>query len=149
MARNTQLYSQSKNSVVVYSEAGGWNRTMKDFFEGDDVIAWEPNAERVAVTEGLDGAALSVSSGRAGKITIKLKPTSPCAGLLNKLANLNSSDPQLVDVSIVTGVEEVVKLVNCLVHAEGSSSGGATMQASTFVFTGTKLTLDEDEGAAT
>ena len=147
MSRNIQYYSQSKNSVVVYSEAGGWNRTMKDFFEGDDAIAWEPNAERVSVTEGLDGAALSVASGRAGKITIKLKPTSPCCGLLNKLANLNSSDPQLVDVSIVTGVEGIIKLTTCLVHAQGSSSGGTTMQASVFVFTGTKLVLDEDEGA--
>lgn len=148
MGRNTQYYSQAKNSVVLYSETGGWNRTLSDYFEGDDAIAWEPNAERVAVTEGLDGAALSISSGKAGKVTVKLKPTSPCCGLLNKLANLNRTAPELVDVSIVTGVEEIVKLSNCVVHAQGASSGGATMQARSYTFTGTELELDEDEGDA-
>lgn len=147
MGRNIQYYSQSKNSVVVTPVGGGWSRSLKDFFEGDDAIAWEPNAERITVTEGFDKSAISMSSGSAGKVTVKLKPTSPDVGLLNKLYNLNRTNPQLLNVSIVTGVEEIVKLNNCAVNVTGTSSGGATMVARTFEFIGEEMNLDESEGS--
>lgn len=147
MARNTQYYSQVKNSVIIAAADQSWSRNLKDYFEGDDVIAWEPNAERVALTEGLDKSGISISSGSGGKVSVKLKPTSADVGALNKIYNLNRSEPQLLDVSIVTGVEEIVKLNNAAVNAVGSSSGGATMQARTFEFVGGELILDESEGS--
>ena len=144
--RNTTFYSQAKNSVVVSAADGTWSRVIKDYYEGDDAISWEPNAERVAVTEGLDKSALSLSSGRAGKITIKLKPTSPDCGALTRLYNMRLTTPQLVNVSIVTGVDEQHSLGNAFVNVSGGSTGGTTMQARDFVFTGEDLRLDESEG---
>lgn len=141
-----QFYSQKKNSVVISAVDGSWQRTIKDYAEGDDVIAWEPNADRVSVMEGLDRAALSIGSGTAGKVTIKLKPTSPDCGALNKLYNQHRSNPQLVNISIVDGVEEVIKLNRAAVNIAGSSSGGTTMQPREFAFLGEEFIADENEG---
>lgn len=142
-----QIYNQKNNSVVISAIDGAWSRTIVDYGEGDDVIAWEPQAERVTVMEGLDRAALSVSSGTAGKVTIKLKPTSPDCGFLNKLYNQNRTNPQLVNISIVDGVKENIRLNRAVVNIEGSSSGGTTMQIRSFIFIGEEFLVDEDEGS--
>jgi hypothetical protein len=146
MARNTKFYSQAKCSVLVAASDGSWSRTLKDFAEGDDVIAWKPLTDRVTVTEGLDKSGISISSGRAGTVEIKLRPTSPDVGALNKVYNAHRTSPQLVTVSIVSGVEEQVKLVDAAVDTGGGGTGGANMGSVTFTFKGKELTQDESEG---
>ena len=131
MARNIFYYSQANHSVVV----GG--RPMLDFAEGDS-ISWEDlAADKVAATEGLDGARISFSSAKAGKITIKLKPTSPCIEYLNYLiARQQAGFPQLLTVAIMTGVNEVITLINCGVNRGSGSTGGPTMVEREYSFIG-------------
>lgn len=131
MARNIYYYSQANHSVVV----GG--RPMLDFAEGDS-ISWEDlAADKVAATEGLDGARISFSSAKAGKITIKLKPTSPCIEYLNYLiARQQAGFPQLLAVTIMTGVNEVITLINCGVNRGSGSTGGPTMVEREYSFIG-------------
>ena len=131
MARNIFYYSQANHSVVV----GG--RPMLDFAEGDS-ISWEDlAADKVAATEGLDGARISFSSAKAGKITIKLKPTSPCIEYLNYLiARQQAGSPQLLTVAIMTGVNEVITLINCGVNRGSGSTGGPTMVEREYSFIG-------------
>lgn len=144
MSRNTKFYSQAKCSVIVTD--GVWSRTLKDFAEGDDVIAWKPLAERVNITEGLDKSGISISSGRAGTVEIKLRPTSPDVGALTKVYQLHRTAPQLVTVSIVSGVEEQVKLADAAIDMGGGGTGGPNMGSVTFTFKGKELTQDESEG---
>lgn len=129
--RNVFYYSQANHSVVVNGTP------MLDFAEGD-AIAWEDlAADKVAATEGLDGARISFSSSKAGKITIKLKPTSPVIEFLNYLINMQQNGlPQLLQVSIMTGVNEVVSLINCGVQRGGGSTGGPTMVEREYSFVG-------------
>jgi len=129
--RNIFYYSQRNHSVVVN------NTLVQDFAEGDS-ITWEDiNADKVAATEGLDGARVSFSASRAGKITIKLKPTSPTIDYLNYLIDRQIGGyPLLCNVSITTGVNEVVSLINCGVQRGSASTGGATMVEREYSFVG-------------
>lgn len=131
MPRNIYFYSQANHSVVV------GNTLVRDFAEGD-AIAWEDlAADKVAATEGLDGARISFSSARAGKITIKVKPTSPTINYLNYLIDRQQAGiPELLTVSISTGVNEVVTLINCGVNRGGGSTGGPTMVEREYSFVG-------------
>lgn len=131
MPRNIFYYSQANHSVVI------GNRLVQDFAEGD-AISWEDlAADKVAATEGLDGARVSFSSARAGKITIKLKPTSPIINYLNYLIDRQQNGlPQLQTVTISTGVNEVVSLINCGVQRGGASTGGPTMVEREYSFVG-------------
>jgi hypothetical protein len=145
MARNTQFYSQANHSVVVTAADGSWSRVLKDF-DGDEAIGWEPNStDRVSVTEGFDQARISFSSGTAGKMTVKLKPTSSDVGFLTRIYNLRTSVPQLVNVTITSGVNEIHTLINAGVNKEGSNTGGTTMSSRTFTFIGEQLKEDESE----
>lgn len=134
MPRNTQYYSQAKHSVVVNG------RALTDF-DGDECITWEyVNADKVSVTEGFDGSKLSIGAGSAGRITVKLKPTSASIDYLNSLAKAaRAGNPTLLNVAITTGVNENHSLVNAIVMAQGGGSGGAQMSARTFVFVGETL----------
>ena len=134
MARNLLYYSQSKHSVVV------GNHTVHDYAEGD-AISWEDmTPDKVAVTEGLDGARTSFSASKAGKITVKLKPTSPSIDYLNYLIERQvSGTPTLVTVTITTGVNEVVTLINCGVQRGSSASGGPTMSEREYSFIGEEI----------
>lgn len=129
--RNVFYYSQANHSVVV------GDRVMTDFAEGD-AISWEDlAADKVAATEGLDGARISFSSAKAGKVTIKLKPTSPCIEYLNYLISRQQAGfPQLLTVVIMTGVNEVVTLINCGVNRGSGSTGGPTMVEREYSFVG-------------
>jgi len=144
MPRNTQFYSQRKCSVVI--NGGSWSRTLKDFM-GEEAIGWAPNStERVQVHEGFDKSAISISSGRSGKITVLLKPTSPDVGALNKIYHLHRTNPQLLQVSIVTGVEEIIKLKNAAITVDAGKTGGPAMSGVGFTFIGEEINLDESEG---
>lgn len=134
MARNVFYYSQSSHSVVVGSHL------IRDFAEGD-AISWEDiTPDKVQVVEGLDGARIAYSASRAGKITVKLKPTSPSIDYLNYLVErqINGSpNPQTVTIS--TGVNEVVTLVNAGVQRGSASTGGPNMVEREFSFVGEKI----------
>lgn len=144
MSRNTKFYSQAKCSVIVAAADGSWSRTLKDFAEGDDVIAWKPNGEKVTITDGFDQAGISISSAKSGSITVKLKSTSADVGALTKIYNLHQTAPQLVTVSIVTGVETNEKLIDAAVDIpDGGSTGGTKMTDYTFIFKGKQLSMDE------
>jgi hypothetical protein len=144
MARNTKFYSQAKCSVIVAASDGSWSRTLKDFAEGDDCIAWKPTGEKVTITEGFDQAGISISSGKSGSVTVKLKPTSADVGALTKIYNLHRTAPQLVTVSIVTGVEENVKLIDAAVDmSDGGGTGGTKMADVSIAFKGKELNMDE------
>jgi len=146
MGRNTQLYSQAKCSVIVAAADGSFQRVVTDFAGDNDAISFEPNEGRIKVQEGLDRSRLSVSAGTAGKVTLKLKPTSPECGLFNRLYKLHRSNPILLNISIYSGVEEVVKLQNCLGDLATASTGGAEMQTQSFTFIGEDFSPDESEG---
>lgn len=135
MARNVFYYSQSNHTVTV------GNHVVRDFAEGD-AISWEDmQPDKVAVTEGLDGARTSFSASRAGKITIKLKPTSPSIDHLNYLIErqINGS-PSLQTVTISTGVNEVITLANCGIQRGTANTGGPTMSEREFSFVGENIT---------
>lgn len=145
MSRNTQFYSQVNHSVVVAAADGTWSRVLKDF-EGDECIGWEPNSEQVSVTEGFDGSRISFGSTAAGKIIVKLKPTSSDVGFLTKLYNLRKTVPQLVNVTITTGVNEIHKMRNAGVSKSGANNtGGPTMSGREWMFIGEELVEDESE----
>ena len=137
MPRNKLYYSQSKHGVSV-------NNVALTDFDGDECIAWEyVNPDKVQVTEGFDGSRISVGAGSAGKITVKLKPTSPSVGYLNALAKAaRSGHPTLLSVVITTGVNETHALTNAVVVSQGGGSGAPQMSARTFVFTGEELNED-------
>ena len=140
MARNKRYYNQKTHTVVV------GDRTLQDFAEGDS-ISWEPlNADKVTVVEGFDGARLSFSSSRAGKITVKLKPTSPDVGWLTAQVRLNSTDnPPVFNVTINTGVKERHSLINAGILKAGGATGGPSMTEREFTFVGEDLMEDESE----
>lgn len=144
MSRNTQFYSQATHSVVVAAADGSWSRVLKDFAP-EDCIGWEPNAERVAVAEGFDTSRVSFSSGTAGKITVKLKPTSSDVGFLTRIYNLRKTVPQLVIVTITTGVNEVHRLINAGINKAANTTGAPAMAEREFQFIGEDLTEDESE----
>ena len=129
--RNIMYYSQATHSVVVGAVP------VMDFAEGD-AISWEDlNADKVAAMEGLDGARISFSASRAGKITIKLKPTSPTIDYLNYLIAMQQRGlPVLLTITIYTGVLEVVSLINAGVQRGASSTGGPTMVEREYSFVG-------------
>lgn len=149
MSRNTEFYSQVDHQVSISPRSGGGTaHVIKDFFQ-DDCITWEYiNSDKVQATEGLDGVGLSVAAGRAAKVTVMLKPTSPSVGYITRLFNtLNSAKPIAVDVTISTGVKEVHRLSYAFATPSGgANTGGPTMSARTFVFTGKELTEDESQG---
>lgn len=134
MARNLLYYSQANHSVTV------GNHVIHDYAEGD-AISWEDvTPDKVAVMEGLDGARTSFSASKAGKITVKLKPTSPSIDYLNYLIKQQvSGKPSLVSVSITTGVNEVVSLINCGVQRGSSASGGPAMSEREYSFIGEEI----------
>lgn len=138
MPRNKLYYSQSKHGVAV-------NGVSLIDFAGDECIAWEyVNPDKVTVTEGFDASRISVGAGSAGKITVKLKPTSPSVGYLNALAKAaRTGYPTLVNVAITTGVNEMHALKNAVVASQGGGSGAPQMSERTFVFTGEELSEDE------
>lgn len=144
MSRNTQFYSQNNHSVVVSAADGSWSRVLKDFMEGD-CIEWEPNGDRVTVTEGFDRAAISFSSAKSGQIRAHLKPTSSDVGFLTKVFNLNRTQPQLLNVVITTGVNETHKLFNAGVFKGAGNTGGTIMTERLFTFVGEELNEDESE----
>lgn len=144
MARETRFYNQAAHAVVIAGP--DFRRNLTDFAEGDDAIAAEPTGDRVALTQGFDKSILSFSSVDGGKVTVKLKPTSPEIGLLNKLFNRQRTTPILFDVYITTGVEDQVVLRNCGVMKQAIQSGGPTAQDRTFDFIGTEMDWPEDEG---
>lgn len=133
MARNVQYYSQANHSVVVGSHL------IRDFAEGD-AISWEDmTPDKVTVTEGLDGARTSLSASKAGKITIKLKPTSPSIDHLNYLIEQQTSQTGSYTprtVTITTGVNEVITLLNAGVQRGSSNTGGPQMTEREFSFIG-------------
>ena len=134
--RQRQYYSQTTHSVTVYAADGSYSRILQDFAEGD-AIAWEPTlADKVAVQDGFDSSKLSIAASRSGKITIKLKPTSPDVGFLTNLSQLNWTNPQIVNVAITTGVNEVHHLYAAAVNKGGGATGGPTMSEREFHFVG-------------
>ena len=142
MSRNTQYYSQ-KNHSVILTPANGGSIVLSDF-SADAPIAWGyVSNEKITVTEGFDAARISVASTKAGKITIKLKPTSPQVGyLIRKCNEYKRGILTLFDVSIRTGVNEEHRLHNAAVQHEDSDTGGTTMSDRTFVFIGEELIED-------
>lgn len=140
--KNTQYYSQKTHSVVIKSSKG-WTRVLKDF-DGDNCISWEYlNADKVQVVEGMDGSRLSFACGKAGQISVTLKPTSPDVGFLNAiLANQLDGMPELLDISITTGVNEIHTLIHSGVKKEGGETGGPTMTGRKYTFVGEELKED-------
>lgn len=136
MARNLMFYSQATHSVVVNG------RPLLDFAEGDS-ITWEDlNADKVAVTEGLDGGRISYSASKAGKITVKLKPTSASIDYLNYLIERQQAGvPEPLTVCIFTGVYEVVTLINAGVQRGSASTGGPTMAEREYSFVGCAIAI--------
>lgn len=144
--KNTQFYSQAEHSVVIAASDGSFTRSLRDFAEGDDVIGIEPTGDRVALSQGLDKSIVSFSSTDGGQVSIKLKPTSPDIGFLNKLFNNQRRSPILLDITISTGVRDVVTLKECGIMKDAFTTGGPTAQPRGFTFIGAKLDYDEDEG---
>jgi len=137
--RNVFYYSQANHAVTI------GNRVVEDFAEGDS-IGWEDiTPEAVSVTEGLDGARISFGAGRAGKVTIKLKPTSPTINYLNYLIDAQKSGIAfMLPVAVTSGVNEVVKLINCGVQRGSVATGGTTMSEREFSFIGEALVCPID-----
>lgn len=137
MARS-KYYSQASNSVIVDGFA------IEDFFEGDDAIAWEPEGDSITATRGLDKNALSFGSPRPGRLTIKLKPTSPSIPRLVEFVRAQENgNPRLVGAQVTTGVQDIIDMEDCGVLDNGFTSGGPTMQAREFVIVCASYQLGE------
>ena len=132
--RNIIYYSQKNNSVSVNGIP------MQDFDEGE-AITWEYiTPEKVSVTEGLDATRMSVASGTGGKVTIKLKPTSPSVTYLLTLYRAQQAGLVVpLVVTIRTGVNDTQTLINAGINCQGGGTGDAKMSGRTFEFVGTAL----------
>ncbi len=135
MARLT-YYNQNTHSVIIQGVS------IRDFYEGEDVIAWEPQGDLITATRGLDRNAISVGSGRPGALTLRLKPTSRSIIFLQELAEIGGNF-RLVGALVTTGVEDVLALIDAAVEDMGFQTGGPTMQARVFKLTAANYTLTE------
>ena len=146
MARTTTVYSQAIHSVKVAAASGSFSKILRDFAEGDSIAFAPTVTDAVSVTDGFDQSKISVAASRSGKITIKLKPTSPSVGFLTNLALQNRTAPQIVNVTILTGVNETLQLENAGVNMSGGATGADKMSEREFSFIGTVFTPDISEG---
>ncbi len=136
MARNTTLYSQANHSVLVDGLA------LEDFAEGDDVIAFEIIGDAATVTRGLDGNKPSAGSRRPGNLTVRLKPTSSSIERLEELVRQQENGtPRAFRTTVVTGVDDVLTLRDCLIQANGFNTGGPVMQPREYVIVGSEYDL--------
>ena len=146
MGRNTQFYNQANHSVVVAANDGSFSIPLKDFAEGDDVISIEPIGDRVALSQGFDKSVLSFSSTDGGQVMVKLKPTSPDVGFLDQLFNRQRTQPTLLNITIASGVDDVVVLREAGIMKESYQIGGPTAQPRGYIFIGAELDYDESQG---
>lgn len=131
MSRNTQFYSQASHSVNV---AG---RPLEDYFEGNDVIAFEPEGSSFTLSRGLDQNKPSIGSRRPGILTVRLKPTSPSVDYLDELVrNQENGNAIVFNVTVVTGVNDVLTLRDSVIEKQGYTTGGPEMQARVYRFGG-------------
>lgn len=134
----TEFYSQNSHTVL----ADGF--ALEDLFEGDDVIAFEPQGDAVTATRGLDRNRLSFGGRRTAILTVRLKPTSPSIERLSELVRAqNEGNPRLIPVQVTTGVNDVLSLDNCGIVDNGFTTGGPSMQAREYQFIAESYELNE------
>lgn len=115
---------------------------IEDFAEGDDVIAWAPEGNLVQATQGMDSNALAFSSPRTGKLTLKLKATSPSIALLQELADLATyGQARLFDCTITTGVNDFLYLFGCGMEDQEFQTGGESMPTRSYVIVASNYQL--------
>jgi len=137
----SQFYDQNSHSVIINGIV------MRDFYEGEDVISFEPQGDNIVVTRGLDNNAISFGSPRPGILTLKFKPTSPSLQFLFELSQLaHVGVPILSQALVTTGVDDTLTLFNCAVSDTSFQTGGPTMQARTFTLTASNYALIETGG---
>lgn len=135
MARNN-IYLQNIHTLVV----DGFPIT--DFDEGD-WIEWESMGNEGSITEGGDGPAMNISTEQGGRVTIKLKPTSPALGVMYELREAQRTNPRFITIVLLTGVQEVISASGCSFgKLAARTSGGPKMTPATFNFAALKIKHD-------
>ena len=125
----TAFYSQRNHSVVVDGAS------LEDFAEGDNVIAFEPQGDAVSTQRGLDKNNINFGSPRPGWLTVQLKPTSLSINDLElAIRNQEDGNPRLIDISVMTGVNEVLSLTRAGIEEQGFGTGGTSGTPRTYVF---------------
>lgn len=141
MSRNIDFYSQAACTITVDG------RPLTDLMDGDDAIAVEWEGDRATLTQGMDSTGLSIASITGGYITVKLKPTSPEAGWLNRMFENQKTTPRVVDIVMSSGTREILTAEKCAIASkETYNFGGPTMQGRGYRFACTNIIDDVTEG---
>lgn len=130
------LYAQNRHTLILDGAP------IAGFAEGDCfTVQLEGNG--ASRTKGADGPAMNLSTNQGGKITIKLNPTSPAIGSLYALREQQRSNPRLISIVLMTGVEEVITAGNCAFgDLPGFNTGGDKMSERSFEFECLNIQLD-------
>jgi hypothetical protein len=133
------LYAQNRHSLVVNGQL------LTGFAEGD-FIQLKLDGNAAARTQGGDGPSINISTAQGGQVTIGLLPTSPSLGLMYEMYQGQKTNPTLFTISVLTGVQEVIKATGCAFgDLPQFQTGGPTMQQRQFTFEAQKIDLDTSE----
>ena len=115
---------------------------MSGFGEGDWIeIKLDGNAAQRSM--GGDGPSMNLSVPQGGKITIGLLPTSPVIGAMYEIRNLQSANPSMFTLSLMTGTEEIITAAGCAFgDLQQFVTGGEKMQTRKFDMECLQISLD-------
>lgn len=130
------LYAQNRHVVV-------WDGVPLSGFAEGDYIQIKADGGGATRTHGGDGPSMNLTTPQGGQITLSLQPTSPAIGTLYKLRDQQVKNPRLFNISVVTGVEEVIAANGCAyADLPQFQTGGPTMQARQFIAECLEIKLD-------
>ena len=130
------LYAQNRHIVIVDGVS------LQGFEEGD-FLDFEADGNEASLTKGGDGPSVNISVSQGGALTIGLNPTSPHLGFMYQLRQAQQSNPRLINIIVVTGVEEVIQAKGCgFAKLPGFKTGGPTQSGRKFPFVVSELKLD-------
>ena len=131
------LYGQQRHIVVVDGIS------LNGFAEGD-YLQFKADGNAATRTQGGDGPSMNLSTPQGGQVTLSLNPTSPAIGPMYALREQQRANPRLFNISVVTGVEEIIQANGCAFgDLPQFSSGGSTMQGRQFTFECLEISFDQ------
>ena len=120
------LYDQNRHVLII----DGF--PISGFDEGDHIQIKE-DGNAASRTLGGDGPGMNISTYQGGRFTISLMPTSPALGMLYALRDQQKSNPRLISIVCMTGVEEVLNAAGCAFGELAEfSTGGPKMSGRKF-----------------
>lgn len=130
------IYMQGRHILIVDGIP------LSGFAEGD-YIQVKQDGNAAARTQGGDGPQMNISVAQGGQITISLTPVSPQLGVMYELRDAQKTNPKLVSIVLMSGVEEVINASGCAFGDQPQfQTGGPTMQPRQFVMECLDIQMD-------